>query len=232
MSIVTLKRKSFAKYNNMSVGSPDGFSLNGTRRNQGYIGQSNVSRFLSRTLMKGNTPKGSGGCCGTYYQPGIVTSAVTSLEDETVVKKSSLTNKGHIDTHYRWIRRGTPYTSVKPDTNLNLNNSQNVYIQHKKKDTINTSCDVVSTEPKSKSAGCDTLSGDQRPRISRLNRHCFNITKPEQSTVEGTTLPYRLAATTQETYIETVHKKCADLDIFYTPKATKGSPIGVCSGAV
>lgn len=232
MSIVTLKRKTFVKYNNMSVGSPDGFSLNGTRRNQGYIGQSNVSRFLSRTLMKGNTPKGSGGCCGTYYQPRIVTSAVTSLEDETVVKKSSLTNKGHIDTKYRWIRRGAPYTSVKPDTNLNLNNSQNVYIQHKKKDTINKSCDVVSSEPIVKSVGCDILIAESRPRISRLNRQCYNYTKPEQSTLEGTTLPYRLAATTQETYIESVHKKCADLDVFYVPKANKGSPIGVCSGAV
>ena len=98
MSIATLKRKSLVKYNNMSVGSPNGFSLNGTHRNQGYIGQTSLSRHLSRTLMKGSTVRGGGGCCGTYYQPGIVQSAVTSLEDSTVVKTSVLGTKGMIDT--------------------------------------------------------------------------------------------------------------------------------------
>lgn len=38
MSLVTLKRKTAAKYNNMSVGHAN-FSLNGTHRSQGYVGQ-------------------------------------------------------------------------------------------------------------------------------------------------------------------------------------------------
>ena len=38
MSLATLKRKTAAKYNNMSVGHAN-FSLNGTHRNQGYFGQ-------------------------------------------------------------------------------------------------------------------------------------------------------------------------------------------------
>ena len=38
MSLVTLKKKTAAKYHNMSVNQPS-FSLNGTHRSQGYIGQ-------------------------------------------------------------------------------------------------------------------------------------------------------------------------------------------------
>jgi len=54
MSIATLKRKTQTQYNNMSVGSKTGFSLNGTHRSQGYIGQTSLSRSLPKTLMKGN----------------------------------------------------------------------------------------------------------------------------------------------------------------------------------
>ena len=65
MSIATLKRKTQTKYNNMSVGQ-SGFSINGTHRNQGYVGQTSLSRSLPRTLMRGNTVRGHGGCCGTF----------------------------------------------------------------------------------------------------------------------------------------------------------------------
>ena len=85
MSIVALKRKTEAKYNNMSVGQKNGFSINGTHRNQGYIGQTSLSRSLPRTLMKNGTAKGHGGCCGNYYIGNIIQSAVTSTEDSTIV---------------------------------------------------------------------------------------------------------------------------------------------------
>ena len=39
MSIVALKRKTDAKYKNVSANQINGFSLNGTKRLQGYIGQ-------------------------------------------------------------------------------------------------------------------------------------------------------------------------------------------------
>ena len=42
MSIATLKRKTFAKYNNSSVQSNEGFSINGMYRNQGYVGQTSL----------------------------------------------------------------------------------------------------------------------------------------------------------------------------------------------
>ena len=45
MSIATLKRKTQTKYNNMSVGL-NGFSIVGTHRNQGYVGQPSLTRSI------------------------------------------------------------------------------------------------------------------------------------------------------------------------------------------
>jgi hypothetical protein len=114
MSIATLKKKTQAKYNNNSVGVSQ-FAINGTHRNQGYVGQTSLSRSLPRTLAKGNTPKGHGGCCGKYVVAPSILSAVTSTEDNSVVKSSVLSYNGMIATQYRWIRRPQPYTTVKPD---------------------------------------------------------------------------------------------------------------------
>ena len=103
----------------MSVGS-HGFSLNGTHRSQGWVGQTMLSRSLPRTPMKGNTPKGYGGCCGTYdKRHGIIQSGVYYMNDPNVVKPSVSTNKGMLE------ERLTPYhnyLTVKPDANLNSNN--------------------------------------------------------------------------------------------------------------
>ena len=56
MSEATLKRKTAVKYRNMSVGNESknnkGFSLNGTTRNQGYVGQDTLGRSLPKTIMK------------------------------------------------------------------------------------------------------------------------------------------------------------------------------------
>jgi hypothetical protein len=134
MSIATLKRKSNTKYNNMSVGQ-NGFSLNGTHRNQGYIGQTSLSRSLSQTPMKDGTPKGSGGCCGTYLVTPIVQSAVKSTEDSSVVKKTVMNTSGMLSSRNRWAKRGAPFSSVKPDNNNNVN-SQTDYITRLQKKVI------------------------------------------------------------------------------------------------
>ena len=133
MSIVTLKRKTQTQYNNMSVGE-NHFSLNGTHRNQGFVGQTTLSRSLPRSLMKGNTLRGHGGCSGTYLIRPVVQSAVTTTEDSSVVKPSVISNKGMIDTKYRWIRRPQPFSSVKPNNN-NLN-TQETYIEKLAKRTM------------------------------------------------------------------------------------------------
>ena len=135
MSIATLKKKTAAKYNNASVNVPQ-FSINGGYRNQGWVGQTTLSRSLPKTPMVGNTPKGHGGCCGTYNIGTIVQSAVTSTNNPADIKPSVLSTDGMLDTKYRWIGRPAPYTSVKPGAGNNLND-QSDYITQKTKSTIN-----------------------------------------------------------------------------------------------
>ena len=180
MSIVTLKRKTSAKYNNNSVNSPVGFSLNGTHRNQGYIGQTSLSRSFPRTPMKGNVAKGHGGCCGKYPQGHIIQSAVTSVEDPTVVKSSSLNTRGMIDTKYRWIRRPQPYITVNKFQQINTQSDYIAYIQKKtlnEKHADGTPCHT--SDPKPLVVGeCGGLSNTQMPKKC----HKSIITKPAEKT--------------------------------------------------
>ncbi len=155
MSISTLKKKSLQKYNVMSTGYKN-FSLNGTHRSQGWVGQSNLSRSLPRTLMNGPTERGHGGCDGTYNITPIVTSAVTSLNDDSVIKSSVLSYDGMMATQFRWIRRPQPYTSVKPDTNHHLNN-QSDYINRLTRLTTAQTCN--DTQPQ-KQRPCKSCSVD------------------------------------------------------------------------
>ena len=134
MSLVTLKKKTQAKYNNSSVHQLQ-FSLNGTHRNQGYVGQDTLGRSLPRTLARGNTLRGSGGCCGKYNITPSVISAVTSTEDNAVVKSSVLSYNGMAATQYRWIRRPEPVTVVKPDNNRHNSTSQD-YIHYLRQKTL------------------------------------------------------------------------------------------------
>lgn len=152
MSIATLKRKTAAKYNNASVNVPQ-FSINGGYRNQGWVGQTTLSRSLPKTPMVGDTPKGHGGCCGTYNIGTIVQSAVTSTNNPADIKPSVLSNDGMIATKYRWIGRPAPYTSVKPSAGNNLND-QSDYITQKTKRTINDINRNHPSIPKYKESCC------------------------------------------------------------------------------
>ena len=112
MSINTLKRKTAAKYNSQSVGYPQ-FSINGGYRNQGYVGQTMLSRSFPRTPMKGNVPKGHGGCCGKFEINGIIQSGVTSVNDPQIIKKSNVNELGLLATKYAWVRRPMPFSTFK-----------------------------------------------------------------------------------------------------------------------
>jgi hypothetical protein len=147
MSIATLKRKTQAQYNNNSVGFAN-FSLNGTLRSQGYVGQTSLSRSLPRTLMNGPTPRGHGGCCGNYPMHSIIQSAVTSLNDPHVIKSSVINTTGMINEKLNNITninetyfiscgpKHNCYNTVKPDYNQHLNHQGN-YITNKAKTVIN-----------------------------------------------------------------------------------------------
>jgi hypothetical protein len=196
MSEATLKRKTKAKYNNMSVGSTNGgFSLNGTRRSAGYVGQDVLGRSFPRTPMRGNEARGSGGCCGTYRRTTIVQSGVcfpsgsggnSANNDPRVVKKSGLDTNGRIMTGFRWIRRPQPYAVVKPDSNM-IQQSQQFYIENLAKNTVATlnACDTTDV-CKSYVNTCGGLSVDQRPRpfgtVIRVPRKWYSITKTADNT--------------------------------------------------
>ena len=144
MSIVTLKKKSLAQYNNSSVGQPQ-FSLNGTRRSSGYVGQDTLGRSLVRSLSKNGALKGHGGCCGQYPTPEIKTTPEMScLNNPSIVKSSSLNTNGLLMSRYRWIRRPQPYSITKPSNNLNMND-QASYIDNLVKTELAKDCHVIST---------------------------------------------------------------------------------------
>jgi hypothetical protein len=202
MSIATLKRKTAAQYNNMSVGSKDGgFSINGTHRSQGYVGQTCLSRSLPRTLMKGDTIRGHGGCCGKYQVNPVVLSAVTSLEDSTVVKNSVINTNGMIQTKYRWIRRPQPFAVVKPDNNNNIN-TQQFYIDSLHKTTVKEAdaCYEVKTVGSS-SSKCKNLSSLNQ---SSKTDNC-NFAKPSSD----------YTSVSSGEHISKMQNKCVENDIIY-----------------
>ena len=159
MSIVTLKKKSQAQYNNMSVGH-SGFSLNGTRRSAGYVGQDTLGRSLIRSLSKNGALKGHGGCCGKYPTPEIKTSPeMACLNNSAIVKSSSLHTNGLLMSRYRWIRRPQPYSSTKPDNNMH-NNVQSAYIDNLARKTIldASNCHIVTNTIVKKCGECPPTS--------------------------------------------------------------------------
>lgn len=209
MSIATLKRKTQAKYNNSSVGQKQ-FSLNGTHRNQGYVGQTSLSRSLPRTLMNGPTIRGHGGCCGKYPIKPVVQSAVISQEDSKVVKSSVLNTNGYLETEFlcnpgmaqRWLRmpcRPSKMNIVKPGSHIN-NNTQQDYITNVAKKTL------TATKPDN-AAKCGftakTVGQAYGNKCLVSNKALCTITKSDQESK----IPM-----SQGLYILKLDSQCADID--------------------
>jgi hypothetical protein len=196
----------------MSVGTKTGFSLNGGHRSQGYVGQTNLSRSNPRTLAKGNTLKGSGGCCGTFYIGNSVISGVTSTEDPNVIKSSVINNDGMIATHYRWIRRPAPYTSVKPDHNLN-NNSGGEYINYIHQKTIKdiNDCGDNTKICNSSSNSCNNITSHKK--VSKL----FHFTKPQRGP--------KFIPKSQSEYLRQLDKKCGMVETYKPNETTQKTPV-------
>ena len=200
MSIATLKRKTAAKYNNSSVNSKEGFSLNGGYRNQGYVGQTSLSRSLPRTLMKGNTIRGHGGCDGTFRISPIIQSGVTSTEDHTVIKSSVINTNGMIENRF-----GHKPTVVKPDSSLNANTQGELIARKQKK--------VLSCEPDVK-----TGTGARTKCITSIGAYKQTIclcTKPvsEYMPISGSE------------YVQNLRTKCTSNDIVFVPVSIRREPI-------
>lgn len=192
MSLAVLKRKTAAKYNNSSAGEGQ-FSLNGTRRSQGYIGQDNRGRHLSRTLMRGNAPRGHGGCCGKY-ESKMLSSGICSLNDSTVVKASSMNNLGQLMTRHKWLRSGKGTVQVDSNQDTYSSNSYTIKIRNRMIEKADT-----CTEPSVKPPVC-------KPSVpmSRNTLEC-NITK-DITTIEGG------PAMDSSLYVLGLGKKCTSND--------------------
>lgn len=149
MSLATLKKKTNQKYNSMSVGRT-GFSLNGTHRNQGFVGQTMLSRSFPLTLFRGTTARGHGGHLGKYHTSPPIISGINYQNDPTFIKSSVLGTTGMIATKYRWIRRPQTFATVKSNS-ANHNNNQSDLINKKRLiatiDSISNKSGYVSILP-------------------------------------------------------------------------------------
>ena len=200
MSLAVLKRKAQTKYNNMSANRSSGFSLNGTHRNQGYVGQTSLSRTIIGTPHKGATPRGHGGQGGTYTINIIKESTTCSTEDSSVVKSSSINTRGLIDTKYKWTPQ---YNHVKSDSNQNngdqgmhvikvaqkeidccaqIDASSNDVYTSSRIDLANGSC--VITQPES-----DFVAIPQSQYLSTLKKGCIDNNDASQASIRQTPLP-------------------------------------------
>ena len=196
MSIATLKKKTAVKYNNMSV-SKSLFSLNGSYRNQGFVGQTLFSRSLPRTLIKNGGYKNHGGCCGAFPIGQIVQSSVIDTEDNTVIKMSTKNTNGLLHVNkYEWIWRPQPCTTVKLDSNNHLN-SQSDHIKMVKKNAIKIDKDCETDEIQK----CNLKSPLTRPRYAPFKQANIFV-KPEN----------KIAAINQGEYLRKLDKDCLKID--------------------
>ena len=177
MSIATLKKKTQAKYNNMSVSQPQ-FSLNGTLRNQGYVGQTSLSRHFVHTPMLGNTVKGNGGLNGAYKQaPFIVEASLFTTNDPRSVKQSVGNHAGDIAVQNRYLScREWPCSNpvVK-----NLEYSSETYTEELRKKTLKCEADEIAT---------NTPSYSCKLTDPGLPKHMFSKTKTNTMTKVFTNL--------------------------------------------
>ena len=222
MSIATLTRKTEAQYKNNSVGFKN-FSLNGTRRSQGYVGQTSLSRSLPRTPMNGPHARGYG---GNYSLGRIIQSDVVSLNDPKVVKNSVITNHGMLDEKLHCITNVNEkyfitcgpvthcYNTVKPDNNQHLNN-QNNYITLKAKKAIKNSelpCNAhhdLSINP------CHKACSNKDPFLFNGKTYT-NHTKPISNYVP----------ISQGEYLITKSNSCISHDVISITKTTQNTPFG------
>ena len=211
MSLATLKKKTNAQYRTLSVNTPQ-FSLNGTHRSQGYVGQSTQSRFMVRTLMKGNVIKGHGGSGGEYPVNPIVRDLSTfNVNNASVVKPSVMSSKGMMDTKYRWIRRPRPFIALKQDNNNNLN-TQFDYLTNLKQKTLNdiNKCTDIPIAENNINCGCDLVKYNSN----------FKKYIPKSDPTKVNYIP-------QSEYLASkVYNNCQAFNEKPTPSKSKNTPFG------
>jgi hypothetical protein len=170
MSLATLKRKTKEQYNNSSVGHKN-FSINGTTRNLGYVGQTMLSRHFPRTPMKGNTAVGHGGLNGAYFQGHNIVSGIDCLNDNHIIKPSVVSTQGMLMTKFRWVRRSQPFTTVK----YKENNDQQTYITNLNKKTLRTNINTDCLTIESKVSNPVKI---EKTNYNNIKKYCNIIKSP------------------------------------------------------
>lgn len=207
MSLATLKKKTASKYKNNSVNVPQ-FSINGTHRNQGYIGQTSLERKYIGTPKTGTVAHGHGSCCGKYNLVDIKQSSVFSTENSTVVKPSVLSTSGMLAKRTMWVRRPNPYSSTKPSDSINQSTSGD-YIFYRRKKELN---DVE------KAKLCASQPVHRCKPDVPMNTVCPFIKNVEEKD----------KFLSQGEYLLKLNSTCANLDISYIQYNTNNAPINTC----
>lgn len=119
MSIHTLKVKSNRFQNKISggIGNPNGFSLVGGHRNLPYVGQTNLSKSVTRTRFRGNYPMGNGGNNGKY-KISIANSGSCCFNDPNIIKKSVGNSSYAIIHKNKWLHSSYPRLITKSVDNV------------------------------------------------------------------------------------------------------------------
>lgn len=223
MSIATMKKKTQAQYFPHSNGS-NGFSLNGTHRNQGYVGQTMLSRSIPRTLMKGNTIRGHGGCCGKYYIGPVIQSAVISTEDPTIVKQSVMGTTGLINTKYRWIRRPQPFATVKPDNNQNINDQATRIALLNQQTIRNVNICNAGTDSNKNANSCTSVKPAPtcKPTCQNINSNNFNNSN---NTMAITKQISDYAPISYSEYLLKLNNRLTANDIKFVPVSINRTPL-------
>jgi hypothetical protein len=210
MSINTLKRKTQAKYNNVSV-NKNQFSINGGTRNQGWVGQTTLSRTVNRTLFRDGFPRGSGGKYGNFVISTVISSDINTTENSSVIKKSVLSTYGQLETEYR----PEMFITVKPDGNNNLND-QSDYIENLRIQTVNNvnNCDISGNLLKEN--GCTNKTNCYNTATNynnQINNSSSVITKTGSTVISS------------GDYITNLQNKCYLDNKFYIPNTLYKTPL-------
>lgn len=224
MSIATLKRKTEQKYNSMSVGLAR-FSISGGTRSQGYVGQSNLMRHFPMTPHRGNTARGNGGLNGQYRQTNII-SGINYQNNSSIIKPSVIGTYGCIATKYRWIRRPQPFSSTKPDVNMNLND-QSSYIAKLEKNTI-AYIDSQNTQ-KTNSLNTQKTNSQNTQKTKPISKYpCpfprANYLNYNSIANSSSNITKNIRIATQSEYLISLDKACGAFDATNLPVQTNRVP--------
>lgn len=107
MSIHTLKLKSNRYQEKVSGLGSTGFSLVGGYRNLSYVGQTNLSKSVTRTRFRGNYPMGHGGNNGNY-KISIANSGSCGFNDNSIIKTPVGNTKYAIIHKNKWLHSAYP----------------------------------------------------------------------------------------------------------------------------